>query len=278
LIGIFKSVPTRKGIKKAIEKGQVLVNDKKGKTGDWVQEKDQIKLADISDRAPKEYELKLEVMFEDDYLAIINKPAGISVSGNQFKTVQNALLFNLKKSKAEDALAWPKPVHRLDSSTSGLLVVAKSYKCMVELGRLFESKEIEKTYHAIVIGKPKLKAQLNDEIEEQIAATNYLLKETVQSLRNEFLSLLEVSPLTGRTHQIRIHLSGIGAPIFGDKIYGEKGEIYKGKGLFLASTGINLVHPVTKENVNIAIPIPNKFNSLMKREQRRWEKKHSKSH
>ena len=273
LPGKLKSIPTRKGIKKAIVKGQVLLNHLVGKTGDFVKEGDLIQLLDIQEQAPKAYDLDLEVLYEDDFLAIINKPAGVSVSGNQFKTIQNALIGSIQGSKQEDKLAWPKPVHRLDSATSGLLVIAKTYNAMIRLGEQFSRKEINKTYHAIVIGETDNQGKIETAIEGQNALTKFVLKERVPSLRNEYLSLLEVTLETGRTHQIRIHLSGIGHPIFGDKLYGKKGEIFKGKGLFLAATKIEFKHPILSELVAIEIEIPHKFISLLRREQRRWDAK-----
>ena len=86
------------------------------------------------------------VIIEDEDLAVIFKPAGISVSGNQFKTIQNALLFNITPSTNKDALNWPLPVHRLDNQTSGLLIVAKTKTARIKLGQAFENKvDISKT-------------------------------------------------------------------------------------------------------------------------------------
>ncbi len=270
LIGKFISIPTRKGIKKAIEKGQVLLNGQPGKTGDWVQKGDYIELKDIQTQAPKAYKLDLEILFEDEYMAIINKPAGIPVSGNQYRTIQNAVIGVLKESTEPDKLAWPKPVHRLDAATSGLLIIAKTYGALNRLGDLFARKEIRKTYNAIVVGKLEGQNKIKNPINGQEALTLFRALKSVPSLRNGHLTLVELNPITGRTHQLRIHLAEIGHPIFGDQLYGKDGEVFKGKGLFLSSVKLELEHPITGEKLKLEIPMPHKFKSLLDRENRRW--------
>ncbi len=102
----------------------------------------------------REFLLPLEATFEDDHHALINKPAGVLVSGNAFKTIADALAQNLKKSTQADAID-PKPVHRLDFPTTGLLLVEKTTTSISALNTLFESKKIAKTYYSITIGKMK---------------------------------------------------------------------------------------------------------------------------
>lgn len=270
--GIFPTIPSRKGIKKAIKRGEILVNGDSSSTGYWVKANDIIELLESSTNPPKSYDLKLEVVFEDDYMAVINKPAGISVSGNQYRTIQNTLIDNVKLSTQEDALRWVKPVHRLDNPTSGLLIVAKTAKALVRLGQQFENKEIQKTYVAIVNGKIPESGTIDFDIDGLPSQTGYELLKVVPSLKNEFVSLVKLFPKTGRTHQIRKHLSQLGFPIVGDKLYGEKENLLNGKGLFLCSLEILLKHPVEGGDLNIYTSIPYKFTSLLERENRRWEK------
>jgi RluA family pseudouridine synthase len=272
---IFPTIPSRKAIKKAIIRGEILVDNQLSTTGWWVKAGQKIELLESNINPPKEYHFKLEVVYEDEYFAVINKPAGITVSGNQFKTIQNALIGNIKISTAQDALRWSKPVHRLDNPTSGLLLVAKTASALVKLGQQFESKSIQKKYATIVIGKTPENGVIDFEIDGLIAITDYKRNSFVPSLKNEFLSLLELSPKTGRTHQIRIHLSKLGFPIMGDKLYGKEDEVLKGKGLFLSAIGLELNHPITNELLKIEIPLPHKFTSLLERENRRWEKYNS---
>jgi RluA family pseudouridine synthase len=269
---IFATIPSRKGVKKAISRGEILVNGNTSTTGYWIKENDKIELLESEINPPKAYNMQLEVVFEDDFLCVVNKPAGISVSGNQFKTVQNALIGNVKPSAQADALQWAKPVHRLDNQTSGLLIIAKTAKALMLLGQAFEKKTMCKTYYAIVSGKLEGNGVFDKAINEQKALTKYSVERTVNSLKNGFVSLVKLEPQTGRTHQLRIHLAEAGHPIMGDKLYGKEGNILTGKGLFLCAAGLDFTHPITNEALHLTIPMPYKFESLLEREARRWEK------
>lgn len=203
-------------------------------------------------------------------MAVINKPAGITVSGNSFKTIFNALPYNLKESTESDALFKPTPVHRLDNQTSGILLIAKTKTAQIELGKQFENKTIQKNYVAIVVGAIFKNCTVNSPIENKESLTFFETIEVVKSLKFKELTYLKATPKTGRTHQIRIHLASIGHPILGDKLYGDKEMLHKGKGLFLAATDITFLHPKTSEKITFKIAVPNKFNSLLNREKRRW--------
>ena len=271
--GIFEQLPSRKGVKKAIKKGSVQLNGQVVETGRWVKSGDVITLVDLEETPPKLYEYDLEVVYEDDYLAVINKPAGVKVSGNQYRTIVNMLSQNLSPSPKTDALKWPKPVHRLDVPTSGLLMIAKTAQAHMKLGQQLEQKTIQKTYHAIVQGTPqKAHMHIHEPIEEHTAHSEYTLLQTVASLQNETVSLVKLSPHTGRTHQLRIHMAQLGCPILGDTEYGEPGNTLLHKGLFLAATALELTHPVLEKPLNIHLEMPHKFKSLLEREARRWEK------
>lgn len=229
-----------------------------------------IELLEKPQTQPKVFECSLEIIYEDQEIAVINKPAGLSVSGNAYKTIYNALPFNLKKSNSVDSLPWPTPVHRLDSQTSGLLLIAKTKTAQIELGNQFSKHTIQKKYYAIVIGKVHTNQTINLPIETKEAKTSFEIIKVINSLKYEDLSYLKVSPKTGRTHQIRIHLASIGHPIFGDKLYGNKETLHKGKGLFLCAAELKFLHPKTFEIIEFKIEIPQKFNSMLVREKRRW--------
>lgn len=266
-------IPSRKGVKKAILRGELLLNGEKAAGGTWLKEGDKITLVELEQGKPKPYNLKLPVIYEDEDIALIFKPAGLTVNGNQFKTVQNALLYTLQESKKADALPWPLPVHRLDNQTSGLLLIAKSKMARVKLGQAFEQGKIKKRYHAVVIGKTPEAGEIEEPIDGKPSKSGFRRIRYVPSLKNETLSLIELIPYTGRTHQLRIHTAHLGYPILGDKLYGEPGMILKHKGLFLCATHLEFEHPITNEMQTFECSIPDKFLTRLKNEERRFHSK-----
>lgn len=274
LLGLFPQLPTKNRIKKAIKKGAIRLNEEVVETGRWVKPGDVLNFYDLQESPPMEYPFKLEVVYEDVYLAVVWKPAGLLVSGNQYQTLANALSFNITPSQENDALAWPLPVHRLDFQTSGLVLVAKTIGARIKLGQLFENRAIQKTYQAVVVGEMQEKGCIADPIEGQVAETVFQRLNVVHSLKNDFLSLVELSPLTGRTHQLRIHTSNNGHPIVGDKLYGVAGHIMGHKGLFLSAIRLKFVHPILMIDMDINSATPQKFASLLNREERRWKAYH----
>lgn len=214
----------------------------------------------------REFIFPLKVIFEDDHLAIIHKPAGILVSGNNFKTIANALPQNLNESNLEDATI-PQPVHRLDYGTTGVLLVGKTASSIRALNKLFEDKEIKKTYYAITIGKMKkmngIEGIINSEIDEKEAISHYKIVKSVESERFEFLNLVKLTPQTGRRHQLRKHLSSIGNPILGDREYGIENLILNGKGIYLHAYSLSFFHPFTKEFIFVEDELPQKFLKIV---------------
>lgn len=270
--GLFTQLPSRSSVKKAIKRNHLTLNNKACEYGRFLKKGDEICLIENEASAIKEFKLELDIIYEDDYLAVIDKPSGFVVSGNQFKTIANALSYNLKRSTQTDALLKPKPIHRLDAPTSGLLIIAKTAKALMALGQMLEQKNIQKTYNAIAIGELKGKGLIDDLIEDHIALTEYESLKCIRSLRNESLSLLRLSPKTGRTHQLRIHLANLGHSIVGDKLYGPPGKTLLHKGLFLAATMVAFVHPVSGEELKVEIEVPYKFTRFLEREEERWGK------
>ena len=261
-VGIFKTIPTKSGVKKAIKKELIFIDGILATTSKFISGDEKIELFQTENSSTFErLELNLEVLFEDDYLAIIYKPAGILVSGNKFVTIANGLTQNLKKSKLFDAVK-PQPIHRLDYPTSGVLLVGKTSDTIIKLGKLFENKEIQKTYFAITIGKMNLEGKLNSPIDEKNAHTEFEVLKSVTSERFGYLNLVKLQPKTGRKHQLRKHLSGIGNPILGDKEYFLENKVLTRKGLFLHAATLDFIHPFTKEKISISKENPKKFTKI----------------
>ena len=269
---VFTDIPTKSAMKKAIKRNRFFIDDIPIQTGTYIEAGQTITRVDTEKTIEKFYRIKLDIIYEDEHFAIVNKPSGIIVSGNSFKTIVNALPLHLKKSNEKDTLKVFKPIHRLDGPTSGLLIVAKTAKSLALLGQMLERKEIQKEYIAIVCGKTNEEGIINTTIDGQEACTSYASIKSVPSLQNEFLTLIRLKPHTGRTHQLRIHMSTIDKPIMGDTLYGSQKQMLKGKGLFLCAHRLLFSHPITNKEINISTTLPEKYESLLTREQKRWEK------
>ncbi|QIE60848.1 RluA family pseudouridine synthase [Rasiella rasia] len=263
-VGIFINAATKSALKKVLKKEYVLVNNLIATTATMIKGGETIVL-NIPERSiPKPLVLKLTVIYEDDYLAVIMKPAGILVSGNSFKTVRNALSQNLQPSALGDATS-PQPVHRLDYATTGLLLIGKTSSSIRSLNALFEHKEIEKTYYAVTIGSMPAYGTINLPVDGKKSVSEYNVKEHISSKRFEQLNLVELHPKTGRRHQLRKHLSHLGNPILGDKEYGYKELILNGKGLYLHAYSLRFLHPFTKKEMIVVSDVPERFKKLFPR-------------
>lgn len=258
---VFTTISSRSGIKKAIKREEILIDGKVGKTSDWIRPHQRLELLQQERKEKKVFQLKMEVIFEDEYLAVIYKPPGYPTSGNFFKTIENALPFNLKASEEKDTLPYPLPVHRLDNPTSGLLIVAKTRSSQAILSRNFEDKGIQKTYIALVEGEFLETAIIEEDLDGKKSTTKIRPLNNFTYKGKTFL-LLEVQPETGRTHQIRKHLSMHNMPIVGDVIYGSGEKLSHLKGLFLSATGLEFQHPISLEQLSFKIPFPKRFNQL----------------
>jgi len=261
-VGIFNAIPTKSGIKKAIKKGLIFIEGSLATTSKYISGGEKIELFESENSSTFErLKLDIEVLFEDETLAVVYKPAGILVSGNKFVTIANGLAQNLKKSTLADAVK-PQPIHRLDYPTSGLLLIGKTSTAITALGKLFKEKEIQKTYFAVTIGKMNSEGTIKLPIDKKESKTDFKVLHTVISERFEFLNLVKLSPKTGRKHQLRKHLFSLGNPILGDKEYFLEGKVLNGKGLYLHAATLDFVHPFTKKTISISKELPKKFNKI----------------
>ncbi|MBW6516263.1 MAG: RluA family pseudouridine synthase [Candidatus Cloacimonetes bacterium] len=286
---------SRSFINKLIDSGQITVNSQKIKKSYLLNENDVI---DIKIPPPIEKQIKaepipLDIVMEDDFLAIINKPPGISVhpAPNQSSgTIVNAIINHFGQNMPYlDNPARPGIVHRLDKNTSGLLIVAKDDKTLSKLSRAFSERKIKKHYQAILIGIPKsfegsIKTLINRNKKERIkmsvaqkgreAITNYRILKTF-----EFFSLADIMPVTGRTHQIRVHFDYINCPIAGDEVYGKNKKMshlpihlrkrvssYFDKHLLrqaLHAYRLTFIHPITKQVIDLEIDLPTDMKNMI---------------
>jgi len=245
-----------------LKKQYITVNDVIATTATLMQGGETIRLCIPEEIGTKRKLIfSLEVLFEDENIAAIHKPAGILVSGNTFKTIANALAQNIKRSNLPDATT-PQPVHRLDYPTTGILLVGKTRSGIRALNKMFEDKKIRKTYYAVSIGEMNKKGEIITEIEGKRSISNYVVSKSVPSKRFGVLKLLKLEPETGRRHQLRIHLSGIGNPILGDKEYGIDGMMLGGKGLYLHAYSLEFIHPFTAKKMLLTDELPEKFKKI----------------
>ncbi|MBI4363454.1 MAG: RluA family pseudouridine synthase [Candidatus Doudnabacteria bacterium] len=229
---------SRGKIQKAIKDGLVSVNDRKVMEPDFqVEADDMVKMPEIKKEDLKPFDFELKVVFENRDLAVIDKPAGLVVhpgAGNLDETLANALLSKYPEIKSVGDPHRPGIVHRLDEDTSGLIVVARNQQVLEYLKNLFQTRNVEKEYLALVHGVPKMYEVINAPLEKvplkhkmrvgsgKEAVTEYNLLASDPSRQ---FSLLRVKLHTGRTHQIRAHLAHVGHPIVGDAVYGKKSEL-----------------------------------------------------
>ncbi|MCZ4694893.1 RluA family pseudouridine synthase [Ancylomarina euxinus] len=261
-VGIFNAAITKSALKKALKKKYIRVDGHVATTATFIKGGETIDIFITEAIKPKKKLIfPLEVLFEDDYLAVIHKPAGILVSGNRFKTIANALVQNIKRSELPDAII-PQPVHRLDYATTGILLVGKTSSSIRALNKLFENKEVDKSYYAISIGEMDMEGKITSEIDGKKSHSNYRVCESVPSERFGKLNLVQLEPETGRRHQLRIHLSSIGNPILGDKEYGIENLILNGKGLYLHAYSLKFRHPFTNEEIHLKDELPQRFKKI----------------
>ncbi|MES2121967.1 MAG: RluA family pseudouridine synthase [Chlamydiota bacterium] len=212
--------------------------------------------------------IPLDILFEDEHLIAVNKPTDLVVHpapGHRSGTFVNALLFHCQSLANDDTLR-PGIVHRIDKDTSGVLIAAKTVEAHRALVRAFAERRMEKTYLAICVGCPK-EGPVDAPIgrhpvrrkEMCVSETGREAKSVVRVLgKNERLSLVEVDILTGRTHQIRVHLKHLGAPVLGDAVYGSSAankKFHVARQLLHAHR-LSFEHPITGQRLTCVAPPP----------------------
>ena len=271
---------SRAHIQKMIENQKVLVNGKKTKVSYKIQKDDKI---EVEKEVPTEISLKaqdipIDILYEDKDIIVVNKPKGMVVhpaNGNPDGTLVNAVMAICKDSLSGiGGEIRPGIVHRLDKDTSGVIVVAKNDKAHINMSEQIKNHEVEKTYIALVKGFVKEEeATINMPIgrstkDRKKMAVNKNGKNAVTHFkvlkRFKNYTLLEVKIETGRTHQIRVHLSEIGYPVVGDTVYSNGKNEWGIKGQCLHAKSLKFKHPITGKEMFIEAPLPEYFENILK--------------
>ena len=268
---------TRNNILKLIEDGFILVNGKSFKPSQKAQENDEI---DINEPEPKKLELeaedlKLDIVYEDSDVAVINKPKGMVVhpgAGVDSGTLVNGLLYEMDDLSDINGVIRPGIVHRIDKDTTGLIMVAKNDAASLALTEQLKKHECNRVYHALVYGEIKEdKGRINIPIarskeDRKKMAVDKDGKEAITNFkvlqRYKGFTYIECKLETGRTHQIRVHLSYIDHPLVGDKVYGRR-KVIGDQGQFLHAKKIGFIHPRTKEWMEFDSDLPTYFKEFL---------------
>lgn len=274
---------SRSYVQKLIESGGAWINGNTGRCKDVVKNGDEIK---VLIPAPEGLEVEaenipLDIVYEDDDIIIVNKPKGMVVhpaAGHYTGTLVNGLLYHCKGSLSGiNGILRPGIVHRIDKDTTGILVACKNDIAHRNLAEQFKEHSITRRYNALVYGSFKqteghiesfisrnpderLKMMVNP-VRGKYAATNYRVIEQFGSRYSHIVCTLE----TGRTHQIRVHMSHMGHPLLGDTIYGHKKDPFQLTGQALHAGVLGFVHPVTGEYMEFSAELPPYFTELIEK-------------
>lgn len=273
---------TRSYIKILIDEGYITVNNKKVKSGYSLKNGDiievTIKEESISDIKPEN--IPLNIIYEDDDIIIVNKQKGMVVhpaNGNYTGTLVNSLMYSHKdKLSGINGDIRPGIVHRIDKDTSGILVVAKNDNAHKKLSDVFKVHDIKREYVALVKGIVKedkftIDLPIGRSIKDRkkMAVTNKNCRNAITHIEvlkryyNSNVTLVKATLETGRTHQIRVHMSYIHHPLVGDEVYGKKDSKFKVSGQMLHAKLLGFNHPITEKYMEFDSNLPEEFTNIL---------------
>ena len=273
---------TRSYLQKLIKEGQVLVNGKTVKSGYQLSKGDEVS---VTIPEPKELDVEsqkmdLDIVYEDEDVILINKPKGMVVHpapGHTTDTLVNGLLYHCKDNLSGiNGVARPGIVHRIDRDTTGILIVCKNDMSHNSIAAQLKEHSINRRYRALVHGNLKedtgtvegpigrhpvdRKKMAINERNGKPAVTHYTVLERFGNY-----TLIECKLETGRTHQIRVHMTSIGHPLVGDEVYGPAKCPFKLQGQCLHAMVLGFVHPRTGEYMEFSADLPEYFEDLLKK-------------
>lgn len=272
---------SRSFIQQLIKKENVKVNGKNSKPNYRIRENDiiEVLIPPPENISVEPQKLDINIIYEDDYIAVINKPQGMVVHpapGNYTGTLVNALLYHFDNLSSINGKIRPGIVHRIDKDTSGLLVIAKNDLAHHSLAKQLGDKTMFRVYWALVeknikqdtgtinapiarhpVDRKKMAVVYSPSSREAI--THYKVLE-----RFGDYTLVEAKLETGRTHQIRVHMAHIGHPVVGDPVYGSRKQKFNLNGQALHAIKLGLIHPSTNEYMEFTAPLPDYFKKLIK--------------
>ena len=275
---------TRSYIQKTLEEGNITVNGNVPKASYNVKLGDNIVVNDSivkeTDVLPED--IKLDIVYEDDDVIVVNKPKGMVVhpgNGNYQGTLVNALMYSHKNQlSAINGTIRPGIVHRIDKDTSGIIVVAKNDKAHKTLADDFKVHNITRKYIAVVKGivdKDNIKIDLpigrsqSDRVKMAVTEKNSRNAVTYIKVLERFkksnYTLVEATLETGRTHQIRVHMSYIGYPLLGDEIYSNGKNEFEAHGQMLHAKVLGFIHPITKRYLEFTQEAPEEFRLVLEK-------------
>ena len=279
VLTIFNKKNSRVYYSNLIKNGEVLVNGNKVSPSYKVHENDEISINYVEKEDEKDLkplELALDVVYEDNDVLVINKPKGLVVhpgGGHYDDTLVNALIYNEKELSNINGLNRVGIVHRIDKDTSGLLLICKNNFAHKEIASQLETHSMHREYIALVDGiitsdSGKIIGKIGRSKENRLkmAIDNINGKEAITHFevlkRYKKYTLIKCRLETGRTHQIRVHMSSINHPLVGDKIYGGSTSLYN-EGQLLHAYKLTFIQPSTKKEANVQIDLPQYFIDVL---------------
>ena len=275
LLRELKGVP-KSHVYRVLRSGEVRVNSGRVKPDYRLKVGDRVRIPPVrmADRKPPPPRpLELPIQYEDDAILVIDKPSGVAVHGGS--GVSFGVIESMRASRPQ--AKFLELAHRLDRDTSGLLILCKKRSALVELHRMLREGEVDKIYLAVVKGETRKTLDLRESLHKYVTASgerrvavqadgvSAVTKAKLLKSKNQ-LSLLEVHLLTGRTHQIRVHLAHAGHPIVGDDKYGDFALNRELKQRLLLHAGkLAFRHPLTKEPIKLASPLPAEMRAFVER-------------